>query len=392
MSSLAFVYDRLLGPEDICNYKKESETLLKHIEQGDCIRLYAPRNFGKTSLLKNSVGPRWASNAPGQRIVVYVDFYAVASLADIAHELFAALSRALAKHQTIFEKGGQWLKALKNIRPVWSANAEGGIDFSLTMAGGQKIPELEQTLAVIGDLHKSGRFAFFLIFDEFQEISHIAKAAAKLRGALQELPATLPVAVLGSKYHLFKTVFDQPRAPFYSWGLPFALNEISYDDYHEYMQQRFLPAGKSIDLEAARYLQDRLNRIPESINRICEFIRSDTSLQSIGRKEIDAAIERYSEFAASLYNNLYAQLLPNERSLVDALVSLGVVHEITGRDFLLVSKLAKSTINAILKRLLDKGIVEQIIAGESAAFAYRVTDPLFAYFVRRFKIPITLQN
>ena len=382
--SLGFVFDRLLQPEDICNHDKEIEEIAKHIKNGECVRLYAPRNYGKTSILKNVVGSRWEQLSKKTRVMVYVDFYSVASMADISKELFLAVNRALSSRKNFVEKGGDWLKLLKKLRPAWKANSEGSIEFSLALDDGVDIPDFELILENIGALQNSGRFAFFLIFDEFQEIAHVSKAAAKLRGALQNLPSTLPVAVLGSKYHLFKEVFDTPKAPFFSWGFPISLEAIPYESYYAYMQERFGAIGKTIDFTAACYLQDKLNRIPESINRICEFMRTDQNIKKIDRMLIEDSLANYVDAAATLYHNLYSTLLPNERLFINEVAHQGIVAEITGRDFLLKTRLAKSSIKGVLNKLLDQGVIEQL-SSEQRGFRYQLVDPLFSIFIKKFK-------
>ncbi len=50
-----FIFDRLVDRENLCNLIKERDQLLHYIEKKDNVVVYAPRNFGKTSLLKNVV-------------------------------------------------------------------------------------------------------------------------------------------------------------------------------------------------------------------------------------------------------------------------------------------------------------------------------------------------
>jgi hypothetical protein len=50
-----FVYSRPLAPEEIIDRDQETETLLRHAIGGHFARLFAPRKFGKTSLLRHAL-------------------------------------------------------------------------------------------------------------------------------------------------------------------------------------------------------------------------------------------------------------------------------------------------------------------------------------------------
>src|SRR5438552_571500 len=79
-----FVYSHPLGPGEIIDRDRESADLLANAVGGHYTRLYAPRKYGKTSLLQRAL-------ADGERteglIPVLVDLYRVVSLADVTVRL-----------------------------------------------------------------------------------------------------------------------------------------------------------------------------------------------------------------------------------------------------------------------------------------------------------------
>ncbi len=52
-----FIYDQLVTAENICNLTRERTAIGRHFVCRERVVVYAPRNFGKTSLLKNVVIP-----------------------------------------------------------------------------------------------------------------------------------------------------------------------------------------------------------------------------------------------------------------------------------------------------------------------------------------------
>ena len=49
-----FVYSRPISPEEIIDRDDETEQLLQNAVGGHFVRLFAPRKYGKTSLLKRA--------------------------------------------------------------------------------------------------------------------------------------------------------------------------------------------------------------------------------------------------------------------------------------------------------------------------------------------------
>src|SRR6266487_4040601 len=87
-----FVYSHPVEPEDVIDRDDETRTLLGDVVGGHFVRLYAPRKYGKTSLIRRAL-------RDGERdeglIPVAVDLYRVVSVADVAIRFERAYSRAL---------------------------------------------------------------------------------------------------------------------------------------------------------------------------------------------------------------------------------------------------------------------------------------------------------
>src|ERR1043165_3715478 len=79
-----FVYSHPLSPDDIIDREPETRALLANAVGGHYVRLYAPRKYGKTSLLQRALrdGEREEGLIP-----VLVDLYRVVSLADVTVRL-----------------------------------------------------------------------------------------------------------------------------------------------------------------------------------------------------------------------------------------------------------------------------------------------------------------
>src|SRR3954453_9162228 len=87
-----FVYSRPIAPEDVIDRYKETHELLRAAVGGHYVRLYAPRKYGKTSLLKRAL--RDGEEQQGL-VPVLVDLYRVVSIADVTIRFERAYARQL---------------------------------------------------------------------------------------------------------------------------------------------------------------------------------------------------------------------------------------------------------------------------------------------------------
>lgn len=384
-----FIYDRLIDASDICNFTKDIASIKQHVEKGRCLRLYGRRNFGKTSIVKNVIAPAWeAADQTGVRVPLYIDLYAIQSIQDISQEFTKAFNLAITRKQTLFEKGLTWAKALKHVRPTWQPPSNGNDfgEFSIKTEKGSEVVDFQIILENMKSLSQANKFKFLLILDEFQQVSEVRQAEAKLRAGLQELDADTPVIILGSKQHMLDRIFNRPKAPFHAWGTTIELKEIAYHDYHLYMNKRFQHVGKSIDLIASTYLQNLMNRIPESINRFCDAIAEAPGFREITVKHIDDALSVYLENTMSIYSAQYANFSASERKVLHELARIDRIRGILSSEFIgRVGTVSKSGIDQMIKRFLDHGIVYREITADGIA-EYLLADPLFKFYLRKYKI------
>ena len=87
-----FIYSHPLAPDGIIDRGEETRRLLTSAVGGHYVRLYAPRKYGKTSLLRRVLrdGERQEGLIP-----ILVDFYGVLSIADVAIRFERAYARQL---------------------------------------------------------------------------------------------------------------------------------------------------------------------------------------------------------------------------------------------------------------------------------------------------------
>src|SRR5256886_12977476 len=160
-----FVYSHPLSPDDIIDRESETRALLANAVGGHYVRLYAPRKYGKTSLLQRVLrdGEREEGLIP-----VLVDLYRVVSLADVT----VRLERAYARH----------LKGAVRAR-VDQFLQRTGIGLSLGVTGisariqldprVDPLPALHALLDLPLRLEQSGGYRAFVAFDEIPDAQKV---------------------------------------------------------------------------------------------------------------------------------------------------------------------------------------------------------------------------
>ena len=113
-----FIYSHPVAPEDIIDRDEETMELLRNAVGGHFVRLFAPRKYGKTSLLKRAL--RDGEKQEGL-IPVLVDLYRVSSIADVTIRFERAYSKHLkgplrGKVEEFLQKAATDLVAANNVR------------------------------------------------------------------------------------------------------------------------------------------------------------------------------------------------------------------------------------------------------------------------------------
>jgi ATPase domain predominantly from Archaea len=380
-----FTYDTLLAENDFCNFNRERKALEHWIENGKCVKIYGQRNFGKTSLVRNIVGKNWERKDPDKRLVLFVDFFSVETEKDVATALHKAFSGALSQKQNWIEKGASFFSLFKSIRPTWKppVSPDDLGEFSITTETGTDELTVETVFENIEQLTKKGKYQCLIILDEFQELAELKAVQAKIRGALQKLNDQTPVAILGSKSHMLRKIFEHPNMPFHSWGNTIEMGFIPIDEYTKYANERLALVNKKLLPEASECLQNFLFRIPEPMNRACDFIASSKVTGNISLAKVTALLREFIEMSKSVPASQYTVLSQGERAFLKVLSESAPQDTVHSKAFVIKAmqrNLSKSSLAGIKNRLMDKGVVCEEFKETKSTI--RFADPLLYQLVK----------
>lgn len=372
-----FYYDTLLEEENLCNLNREKELIFQGVLGGKKLVIYGPRNFGKTSLIKNVIIPRFRKKHK-KGFVLFADLMEVKNLESIHHRIRAGFEKSFADsfpRRNLLDTARRFLQSL---RPqVTLDELTGQPTLSLTSQSSSPCPTFAEIFSTIRE-KIAKEMPVLIVLDEFQDIAFVPEAQGLFRQALQEF-GNIPVILMGSKRHILSKIFSQPSAPLAAFGEDVEFKPIPYEEYHRYILERFRERKLTIDNRDAKELQDALFRIPEAINIVCAYLCSTFYNRTIGAEDIFPAIDKVIEGRSSRYEELLSLLSEKEEEVLERLAQQGRLKHPTSQEFLRGVHASHRSVKLIVDRFMDRSLIDRTDDG------YRVSDPMFYYFLRKYR-------
>jgi len=374
-----FIFDSILDEENICNLKKEKHTIMMGVDNGLKLLVYGKRNMGKTSLVKNAIAKSWLRRQ-SSGFFMYVDLMGVRKLSQISERMTIAFSEAYNscfKMKSVFNN---MLKIIKGIKPSIELDEEGHPKLSFGIDEGKKIRPFTDILKQL-DLIYASNIPILLALDEFQDIALIDQAEALFRNGLEHIDSRIPVVILGSKQHLINRIFARPKAPFFNWGTHVYFEAIDYHEFWQYMDERFKQEGLRISFENAVYLQDKMSRMPEAINRLCfALLFHDIAKGEITKEDIDSGLSKIVSDRRNEPEIYLSGFTVSEQKVIINLAKMEPVLHPQGKDFIRSINLTAPGVRKIMMKLEDETVVYKEDAG------YILADPLLKQHILGYRL------
>jgi hypothetical protein len=352
---------------------------LQGVDNGLKLLVYGKRNMGKTSLVKNVIAKSWLRRQPSG-FFMYVDLMGVKQLSQISERMTIAFSEAYNacfKMKSVFNNV---LKIIRGIKPLIELDEKGNPKLSFGIVEGEKIRPFIDILKQL-DLIYASNIPILLVLDEFQDIALIDEAEALFRLGLEHIDSRIPVVILGSKQHLLNRIFARPKAPFFNWGTHVYFEAINYNEYWKYMDERFKQEGFRISFENAVYLQDKMSRMPEAINRLCfALLFHDIAKGEITKEDIDLGLSKVISDRRNEPEIYLSGFTASEQKVIINLAKMEPVLHPQGKDFVKNINLTAPGVRKIMMKLEDDAVVYKEDTG------YILADPLLKQHILGFRL------
>lgn len=350
--------------------EREMAEIRASLLQGQNLVVYAPRRYGKTSLMKKVALELTEEGHP----VIYIDFFRIYSKARFV-ELFV---------QEIFtrQKGGlkktlQWLrKQVRGLVPNVSLNPEGqpvvGINY---ISGKPDSNDILEVLALPEKLYKDRQVV--VIFDEFQEITRLNGDSfeKEIRSVIQE-QTKVSYVFMGSKTHMMLDLFNQKERAFYQSAKLYPIGKIPEPIMRDFISKRFEEAG----LQVNDQIIDRILTASENIPYYVQFFSAElfsacSYSGHVSEEDPNRVMEMILDRQTDYYTELIEQTSTYQKSVLRALCEgEGEIYSKSTSDQFALS--SSSSTQTAMQALIRLGVIEK--QGSNLEFS----DPFFKQYLK----------
>ena len=357
-------------------YDREAITKELHrklVDGSSNVVLFAPRRYGKTSLVIKVLEE--LSVQEGIKGMCF-DMTRVTSLARFCETYVNAVYAMVGGRREMMHL---LTDCLASFRPELSVTVGGAVRIRLDLAAGLTETSIAEALDLPEKMSRElGNVPFVVAFDEFQEVAGLSKefALEKIFRSCIQAHQNVRYVFLGSKTHLMKRMFADATRPFYNSAIPLPLGKPPVEESREFLFSRFRDAGIELDPAEREGILSATENIPyylqELASAVFEAVLPD---KTVTEKHLKLAIEDIIAKNAELYAERMAGLSESKRAILLALATEPTAvfsDEYRNAHALPVS----STLHTALKELQEEGIVETDEGG------HRLADPFFVRYIR----------
>jgi uncharacterized protein len=367
-----FVIDVPAPPDHLIDRERELERMLELAEGGHNSRLVAPRRYGKTTLLERlgeesvRLGLEW----------VYVDFFGVLTLPDVAARIDRAYSAALEGPLAAWYAG---------VRRRWRVRGRAG-----TKGTGLELESLPNTAAeerlheLLGlpkrIFERTGKTTL-VAFDEFQEILAAADSVdAVIRSEIQHHRQEAAYVFAGSHPGLLAELFGSKERPLYGQAREIRLAPLEDPALAEYIDAQFRDTGREVG-DGLEDLLDLVRGHPQRAMLLAHHLWDRVPSRDSGAPEQveEALLSALSELQES-FERYWERLSANERRVLAAVAWTGRWGEgdsLYAGATLERFRLSKGTARDVSRDLLRSGDLMATNGGGSL----ELVDPLLEAWI-----------
>ena len=371
-----FRYGALALDDTFTDREVEVAELLADVLNGQDVVVFAPRRYGKSSLVW-----RVSERAIAQDVLVaHVNLMTTPTSERLAEKLAETIHNDLAS--TLF-RTRERLRVFSGLRitPIVTVDPTSGkLGFSFD-AGRQ--PQdldvtLERLLELPGQLAAERGRKVALVLDEFQEIVDIDPELPKIMRSVFETQPEVAHVYLGSKRHMLERIFNDENEPFWRSAKQMEIGVIAPEHFRHYIAAQFARTGRRVEPEVVDHVLASTLGHPYATQELCYFVWEETAEDGL------AGAEQYESGLVKLLRAEHAHfgLVWEKAARAQRLVLHALARE-DGRplagDYRRRHGLpGPSSVQRALDALRKDELVVRDGAGE-----YRIAEPFLAEWLRR---------
>jgi len=368
-----FSYGIIVQGSNFYDRKEESKRIIDTLSGGNNMVMFAPRRFGKTSLVFNVIEQLEKQGY----LCIYFDFIPVFSQDSFVRLYTRALSAKMSNLNRFVQI---FTSTIKSIRPVLTFGQGGSPELSIDFANTEIDETVISQLLDMPEHLATNKKRVLVFFDEFQEVERFRNInfEALLRSKIQQQQKT-NYLFFGSKTHLLNEMFNNEKRAFYNSASQMSIGPLPQQDTIKFLQIKFAESNISIDENTAKYLIDKTSDIPHYIQLLSSEIwqKAVNSLTTVDRKLVDDCVKNVLALKSDYYIELFDRQSQSRKQLLRSLAIEG--EKIFSAAYIKKHRLPPAaTLQRAVKEMINDGIIEK------TKEAYFIADPFFKLYVAQY--------
>lgn len=359
-----FYYGGVVSDNHFCNRNKELKELKNDMDSGLNILLYAPRRFGKTSLVLKSVRESGYN-------YIFLDFMSIVDEEEFINEYFNAITKVF---NTTTDKVVAFVKKVFKIIPNINVEFDdnGSPTFSLNFTQKDSKKVLKEVLDMPFKYAKYYDKKIIVIFDEFQEVINL-NIEDKLRASIQHHSDVVSYIFLGSKKSIMTKLFFDKSKSFYKSVKHLPIEKIEAKEWYKYINDGFKNFDKKIDEEHIDKILDVSKAFPYYTQQISNELFNITD-DKVDDSLVEYAINSILNKEEDLFLNEWHTLSQNQKKALKLLIKTNG-NNIYTKDVMVNFNFTSSGLKKAVEGLLNKDIID------TKQGVYYLQDPLMYRYI-----------
>lgn len=370
-----FRYGALALDEAFADRESELAELVADIRNGQDVVIFAPRRYGKSSLLW-----RATSQLTKRRVLVAtVDLMTTPNKQKLAEKLAGTIFEQIAS--PLERAKERALAPFRNLRiqpEVMIDPADGSLSFSFGI-GRQPADidaTLERLLELPGELGASRNRSVALVLDEFQEVVEIDPGLPKLMRAVFQTQPEVSHVYLGSRRHVMERIFNDENEPFWRSAKSVELGPIPAAAFAAFIERRFKAGGRSIESGTLRHLLSITGGHPYATQELAYFLWEEVPAGGVAAAgELSRALAAVLRSENAHFTLLWENAARAQRLLLTALAAEQPGYPSKSEYRLRHGLPSSSTVQKAARALLEREIIR------ADGSAYSMAEPFFAEWI-----------
>lgn len=373
-----FNFGDLALDEGFTDREEELRTLEADIRNGQNVVVFAPRRYGKSSLVWRAGRDLVAEGV----LIAQVDLMRTATKEQLAAKLAQAVYEEIAT--PLFrarERATQVFQRLR-IQPTMTLDTSGAVRFSFTTGASAEDVDgtLERLLELPAELSAERDRRVAVVFDEFQEVLDLDPKLPSLMRAVFQAQPDVSHVYLGSKRSMMTRLFNDQNEPFWRSAKQMELDVIPAVAFTTFIRERFAATGRGLEVGVVERVLELTGGHPYGTQELCYELWEETVADTAaGAAHLDAALSQVLRSEHAHFTHIWDTVPRTQRLVLQALSTEpeGAVMsaEYRQRHGLPVS----SSVQRALESLTAGELVTKVRPGN-----YRVAEPFLAEWVRRY--------